>query len=511
MTEFRHLAPPRLSHGLDRLQRVDRQDHRRIHGGLRRRGLRELIDLAESIDLRGRGGAAFPFARKLKAVVSTARRRDTETVVLVNATEGEPASAKDKFLLTRVPHLVLDGAMLASQALGAREVIVAVTDGGAPERSLRTAITESGLEDTLRVVRLPERFITGEGGALVNGVNGKPALPPGRKVRAADQGVDGLPTLLSNAETYAQLALLSQLGPDLFRAIGTAREPGTVLLTVWGRTGRPIVVEAPVGVPLAQVLALCDTGVGQGVLVGGYHGAWVRPAEARRANVSREGIARAGGSLGAGIILPLDPEVCPLGEVARVAAYLGAESARQCGPCRLGVPAIASSLQALASGVSSAKAMAGVLEGTQVVRGRGACHHPDGSARFVTSALEAFREDVAVHMSKGTCGRPVRGLLPITHEGPVADRSDDSGMRLVVDWTRCAGHSLCGHLAPGLVRLDEHGFPVIADSGVPRRLLPEARQAISMCPALALRLREPVMAGVTGAHSRGRAERQGSR
>ncbi|MDN3352120.1 NADH-quinone oxidoreductase subunit NuoF family protein [Actinomadura sp. DC4] len=490
MTEFRHLAPRRLSQGLEQNKRIGGTEHRRIHGAFRRRRMRELLALAEQVDLRGRGGAAFPFARKVKAVVAAARRRDSQTVVLVNATEGEPASHKDKFLMEHVPHLILDGAMLAALALGAREVIIAVTDGAAPERSLRAAIAESRL-GMMRVVRLPERFITGEGGALVNGVNGKQAIPPGKKVRAAESGVDGLPTLLSNAETFAQLTLLSQLGADLYAAIGTEHEPGTRLLTVWGPHGKPIVVEAPSGVPLAQVLDLCDTGVGQGVLIGGYHGTWLTPGSANRATVSREGIDRVGGALGAGIILPLDPEVCPLGEVARVATYLGGESARQCGPCRLGVPAIARSMQALASGVSASEAMAGVLQGSQVVKKRGACHHPDGSARFVTSALEVFGEDVATHLSSGTCGRKVRGLLPIAGDVPAPDRTEDSGMRLTVDWSRCAGHSLCGHLVPDLVKLDENGFPVIAGGAggaVPTRLLADAQEAVDMCPALALRL-----------------------
>jgi NADH:ubiquinone oxidoreductase subunit F (NADH-binding) len=123
-------------------------------------------------------------------------------------------------------------------------LVIGVTDGGRAGRSIRSAVVESNLGGFIRVVRLPERFVTGEGGALVNGVNGNPALPPGRKVRAAERGVDGLPTLLSNAETFAQLALLSQLGPDLYAAIGTAEELGTVLLTVWGPSGRPVVVEA---------------------------------------------------------------------------------------------------------------------------------------------------------------------------------------------------------------------------------------------------------------------------
>ncbi|GAA4519270.1 NADH-quinone oxidoreductase subunit NuoF family protein [Actinoallomurus oryzae] len=487
MTEFRHLSPVRLGAGLDRLQRIDRSAHRALHGAFRRRRLREMIDLAKRVDLRGRGGAAFPFARKVSAVVSSARSRDCRPVVLVNATEGEPASHKDKFLLDRTPHLVLDGAVLAAQALGAREVVVAVTDQGRPARSMRTAITESGLGGFVRMVRLPERFVTGEGGALVNGVNGNPALPPGRKVRAADSGVDGLPTLLSNAETFAQLALLSQLGADLYSAVGTAAEPGTVLLTVWGGDGRPRVIETPAGVPLAQILDLGGAKVGQAVLVGGYHGTWITPSAANRALVSREGIARAGGALGAGIILPLPKGVCPLGEVARVAAYLGEESARQCGPCRLGVPAIARSLNALASGRRGGEALSAVRQGTQTVKGRGACHHPDGSARFVTSALTAFAADVEKHLADGTCGRPVRGLLPIGEE-PVVAQPEETGLRLTVDWTRCAAHGLCGHLLPELVRLDEHGFPVIDGASVPRRLLADARQAVEMCPALALRL-----------------------
>lgn len=486
MTEFRHLNPVRLGRGLDRLQRVDGAAHRAIHGAFRRRSLRDLVAIAETVNLRGRGGAAFPFARKLTAVARTARARDCQSVVLVNAAEGEPASAKDRFLLARTPHLILDGAMLAAKALGAREVVVAVTDHGQAARSIRNAVIESGLRDFVRLVRLPERFVTGEGGALVSGVNGGPALPPGRKVRAADRGVDGLPTLLSNAETFAQLALVSQLGPDLYAAVGTAAEPGTVLLTVWGSDGRPCVIEAPAGVPMAQVLDLGNAGPGQGVLVGGYHGAWLTPAAANRACVSRESIARAGGALGAGVIMALDEDVCPLGEVARVAAYLGAESAGQCGPCRLGLPAIARSLSSLVSGRSAADALSAVSQGTQTVLGRGACQHPDGAARFVTSALSTFVSDVEVHLAKGTCGRPVRGSLPIAEE--LVALEAETGARLTVDWTRCAGHGLCRHLVPELIRLDEHGFPVLTGGGVPRRLLPDARQAIEMCPALALRL-----------------------
>ena len=89
---------------------------------------------------------------------------------------------------------------------------------------------------------------------------------------------------------------------------------------------------------------------------------------------------------------------------------------------------------------------------------------------------------------QGTCGRPVRGLLPIDGEEVITadEESEDTGLHLTVDWTRCAGHGLCGYLLPAMVRLDENGFPVVAGKPVPSRLLKDAKQAIEMCPALAL-------------------------
>ncbi|GII58676.1 oxidoreductase [Planotetraspora thailandica] len=495
--EILTLGAPRLFQGLTRLQRLDLSAHRTHHRTPPRLSLRELAALAEEVDLRGRGGAAFPFARKLTAVAQAAERRGVRPVVLVNATEGEPASAKDKALLARTPHLVLDGAVLAARALGAREIVVGVTDGGVPERSLRSAVQESGTAGSMRVVHLPERFITGEGGALVRGVNGETPIPPGRKVRAAESGVDGLPTLLSNAETFAQLAVLAELGPEGYRTAGTQAEPGTVLLTVTVPGRGRVVVETPAGVPLAEVLRRCGVTAGQGVMVGGYHGAWLTPAKAAAAVVSRESMSEAGAALGAGIIVPLEGGTCPLGEVARVAAYLGAESAGQCGPCRLGLPAIARSFSALAAGNGGTEAMVAVEQASAVVRGRGACHHPDGATRFLLSALDTFSDDVAAHLAQGGCGRPVRGLLPVPGEVPGEEVSEaKSGLRLTVDWSRCAGHGLCGHIVPELVQLDVFGYPMLSDAPVPARHLRDAVHAADMCPALALGLsRAPAPSG----------------
>src|SRR2546430_15600668 len=116
--------------------------HLGVHGRMPPLTVSGLVDLAERISLRGRGGAGFPFGRKVRAVVESARRRRSGTVVVVNATEGEPASWKDKVLLTRAPHLILDGAALAARALGADGIVVRGADAGIGQESMIRARAE---------------------------------------------------------------------------------------------------------------------------------------------------------------------------------------------------------------------------------------------------------------------------------------------------------------------------------------------------------------------------------
>ncbi|MFC7480629.1 NADH-ubiquinone oxidoreductase-F iron-sulfur binding region domain-containing protein [Luedemannella flava] len=232
-----------------------------------------------------------------------------------------------------------------------------------------------------------------------------------------------------------------------------------------------------------DVLRLCGGVIGPGVLVGGYHGAWIGQDAAMRAEVSRAGLKAVGGSLGAGIVLPLGEGTCPLGEAAQVAQYLAAQSAGQCGPCRTGLPDVADALATLANGMAGADAVAAVRRVADAVKGRGACAHPDGTARFVISTLEAFPADVAAHTQRGGCGNAVRGILPVPRAA--------AGRKLAVDWARCDGHGLCASVAPELIRLDGNGFPAFADSAVPEWLESSARRAVRRCPALALRLAAP--------------------
>ena len=124
LPEVMRISQARLTAGLDRFARIDLPTHQQIFGPMQRMTARQLVEAAERVDLRGRGGAAFPFARKLRAVMDSATARRRRTVIVVNGTEGEPGSVKDAILLLRSPYLVLGGALLACRALGAKEIVV---------------------------------------------------------------------------------------------------------------------------------------------------------------------------------------------------------------------------------------------------------------------------------------------------------------------------------------------------------------------------------------------------
>ncbi|RKR87529.1 NADH:ubiquinone oxidoreductase subunit F (NADH-binding) [Micromonospora pisi] len=475
-------GPARLTAGFSEFGRLDLLAHEEVHGEVDWLSIDGLIKLTEGMQLKGKGGAGFPFARKVQAVLDSARRQALAPVVVVNATEGEPASWKDKVLLTRAPHLILDGAAMVAYALDADEIVIGVADDGIGEASLAAALAERQMPVPTGIVTVPHRFISGEGGALVKGINGEAHIPPGVKKRASDSGVAGMPTLLSNAETYAQIAIGARLGPYEYAAVGTEDEPGTVMLTVTGAAKRPAVVECPAGTPLADILRLCEVPDGPGVLTGGYHGRWISAESAAKVLISRKGFAAVNGTLGAGIMIPLGEDTCPLGEVAQVVQYLAGESAGQCGPCRLGLPDLARSVDLIVAGTTAADT---VRAAAGEVRGRGACSHPDGTARFATSALEVFAEDLAAHATRDGCGRRVKGVLGL----PTSPETVSS--RLSVDWSRCDGHGLCAHVVPEFIRLDGNGFPAFPPTPVPTWLEAGARKAVRMCPALALRLTGP--------------------
>lgn len=369
----------------------------------------ELIGLVEAAGLTGRGGAGFPTARKLRAVAGQ------RPVVVGNAMEGEPLAVKDAVLLTHSPGLVLDGLELLRRTLRARRAVLAVGEQ-VPSGPVRTVAAATPVE----VLRLPGGFVAGQESALVNQVDGRPAVPSDPLMPVFRRGVDGRPTLVVNAETLAHLALLARYGAAWFRTQGTPEDPGTFLVSLSGRlpgadpAGDPVaapgVLEAPRGATLRQLLTAGRTDLDrvQAVLVGGYHGAWV-PAARIGTPMTRAALAPYDASPGAGVVHVLDTETCPLALTAEIADYLAAQSTRQCGPCVNGLPRIAGSLRRLAVPGSSHHLPGEIERLRGLVTGRGACAHPDGTARLVASTMRVFAVHVQEHL-EGVCRADPRRL-----------------------------------------------------------------------------------------------------
>jgi NADH:ubiquinone oxidoreductase subunit F (NADH-binding) len=377
---------------------IDARAHEAAHGPLPSPGLDELLELVEASGLTGRGGGGFPTSVKVRAVASAVRR----PVVVGNAMESEPLSHKDAVLLDRSPHLVLDGLQVLARALRARRAILAV----GPELEAGPAITAARGQRGVEVLPLTGGFVAGQETALVNQLNGRAALPRDPFTRITESGVDGRPTLVLNAETLAQVALLARHGAGWFRSAGTADDPGTSLFTVSGAVSRPGVVEAARGSRLYDVLEATEPDQPAAVLVGGYHGAWV-PATHLDVRLTAAELSPWRAAVGAGVLHVIGDRTCPLRFAADVADYLADQSAAQCGPCLNGLPRMAADLNRLASCVRDPRLPDAVARMAAMVTGRGACAHPDGTARFVGSTLDVFRDHVAAHL-EGWCPTRLR-------------------------------------------------------------------------------------------------------
>jgi NADH:ubiquinone oxidoreductase subunit F (NADH-binding) len=370
-----------------------------------------LLGEIERAGLTGRGGAAFPTARKLAAVAAAGDR----PIVVVNGTEGEPASAKDKVLMATEPHLVIDGAVLAARITGAAGVVIAanlaVTDTIEEAVRERRALRPDRVP--VRVVPAADGFVAGEASAVVNWLAGGRPVPTPVPPRLAQRGLHGRPTLVQNVETLAHLALIARHGARWFRQVGTPAEPGSMLVTVIGAVRAPSVREVAIGTPVSAVLG-CAGGPArplQALLIGGYFGTWVPWPGVAELPFSAAGLAPVHAAPAAGLVAALPAAACGLAETAQVARYLADESAGQCGPCVFGLDAIATELGRAAGGRTASVSLLHRWLGQ--VDGRGACRHPDGAVRFVRSGLELFGPELDLH-ARGWCSGTDRWpVLPV--------------------------------------------------------------------------------------------------
>ena len=413
------------------------QEHLALHGpapvlrtGARGRRVEQAEGLIEELaaaGLLGRGGAAFPTATKMRAVAGARGR----AIVLANGAEGEPASLKDHTLLELLPHLVLDGAALAAEAVGAREVVIGACQfAGASLERVAVAIEEreahlAGARGAprMRLVMVPGHYVAGQESALINYLGGGQAKPTFTPPLPSEAGLGGRPTLVNNVETLAHVALIARHGASWFRELGTPSQPGSTLVTLSGPVAHPGVYEIEQGASLASLIHAAGGATARlrGALLGGYAGSWIGVEQLHGVALSDEHLAVHGATLGAGVVLLLSELACPVAETVRVARWLADQSTRQCGPCSHGLDALAETIAGLAGGAGDRQAPLRAQRLAALTARRGACGHPDGAVNLLLSSLDTFDAEFADHARHGPCeGCAREPELPLPHR-PVSE------------------------------------------------------------------------------------------
>ena len=391
-------AEPRAPHAVESLAQL-------VHTlGPRPLGTTALIAELERTQLAGRGGAHFPAAVKWRSAL----RGAGPLTVVANGAESEPLSAKDATLMRQRPHLVLDGLAITAETLGATRAVVWLHGDDAGTRSaIQDALADRRAwgvgGPAIELVMGPSHYLSGESSAITQALNGGPTLPTARRRGGASFGAPR--TLVHNVETLARIALLAR---------GIAPAP-TVLLTVLTPIDR-LVVEVDRRTLITEVLertGWLENGPPQAVLLGGYGGMWVPWGDLIGATFDEHALRAIGLSAGAGVVAPIAAGACGIAETAAISEYLASMSARQCGPCLFGLPALAGSMALLADGKASRRERARMLSDLRAVEGRGACHHPDGATRLIASALTAFRHDAGEHAHGRRCAGARQPTIPV--------------------------------------------------------------------------------------------------
>jgi NADH:ubiquinone oxidoreductase subunit F (NADH-binding) len=361
-------------------------------------GRAAFVEQVAAAGLRGRGGGWFPVARKWRTAVAVAGPR----VLLANGAEDEPGSRKDRHLMTVAPHLVLDGALCSAAAIGAETLRLYVNCNAAPALSAMAAALAEARQGGLttgfdvELVEAPATYVAGEDSAAVEYLQTGTAQPRRKPPYPAEAGWDERPTVVSNVETLAHVALIARDGVS-----------GTMLLTLPAEMVNPGVVEVPVGAWLDEVLAGPGggfvAGPARGVQVGGPGSGWLTP-DRLHVRLDPEEVAIAGSTLGCGAVRVLAAEHCAVDAVTSTAEFFAREQCGKCPPCRMATQFVHRVSLGLLDGKGvTATQLDTAPQLVAQVRPNTACSLVTFPLAPLTTAREVFADDFARHLAGEPC------------------------------------------------------------------------------------------------------------
>ena len=378
----------------------------------------DIIRRIDEANLLGRGGAAFPAGLKLKSVAEDAPH---PRYIVCNADEMEPGTFKDRVLIHANPHMMIEGMIIAGYAIRAEKGIIFIRpeyESAAKilERELKVAeaagylgknILGSGFNLELHVHRSAGRYILGEETALLNGLEGRRPNPMKPPPYPTEKGVWGLPTVLSNVETFAWMPHIIRQGPEGFKALAESETgAGTKIFCVSGKVNRPGCYELPMGIRLRQIIEDCAGGMLFGseykaCLPGGASTGFLPKAQID-IEMDFESLKKVGNRLGTGAIMVFDHKTCLVGATLNLIEFFARESCGWCTPCREGLPYIRDLLLRLEKGEGEEDFIAMLQEmGKQLWNAY--CAFAPGAVAPLQSLLNHFREEVEEHIRRKKC------------------------------------------------------------------------------------------------------------
>ncbi|WP_082343631.1 NADH-quinone oxidoreductase subunit NuoF [Sulfobacillus thermosulfidooxidans] len=377
----------------------------------------ELVELVKKSGLRGRGGAGFPTGMKWGFLPNDGRKR----YLVVNSDEAEPGTYKDREIIERNPHQLIEGIIISSYATKAREAYIYCRGEFLfGSEQLKRAVQEayeqgflgenilgSGFSLDLKVYRGAGAYICGEESALLESLEGKRGNPRLKPPFPAIAGLYGGPTVVNNVETITNIPAIVTYGAEWYTSMGTAKSPGLKIFSVSGRVNRPDNYEIPLATPLRTLIEDYAGGVLPGrkikaVIPGGSSVPLLTP-DKLDTPLDYESVLQAGSMLGSGGCIVLDDQVCIVGATARLVKFYREESCGKCTPCREGTYWMTDILERIEHGLGTPADLDTLLDVADNIGGKCFCPLGDASLGVLVSAMKYFRDEFEAHVFEHAC------------------------------------------------------------------------------------------------------------
>lgn len=407
----------------------------------------DVIKEIDESNLRGRGGGGFPVGRKWSQVK---RQKEETKYIVCNGDEGDPGAFMDRSLMEGDPHRIIEGMMIAAVACGAQKGYIYVRAeyplavsrlSNAIKQAIKYGIMGKNILGTdfsfeIQINKGAGAFVCGEGSALTASIEGKRGMPRVKPPRTVEQGLFGMPTVLNNVETFANIPIVINKGALWYKSIGPENSPGTKAFALTGNIENTGLIEVPMGTTLREVIFDIGGGIRDGkkfkaVQIGGPSGGCLTK-EHLDLPLDFDSLKKAGAMIGSGGLVVMDEDTCMV-EVARFFMnFTKNESCGKCVPCREGTKRMLEILEGIVAGKGKLEDLDMLLELADTISATALCGLGKTAPSPVVSTIKNFRSEYETHIIDKKCPSKTCQKLKV----------------IFIDPDMCRGCSKCSRICP---------------------------------------------------------------